>query len=113
LDLLRRRARHRRRHDDLPCWDSVACPSAGPDGHAEASELSARLREALGRLPSRQAEVFCLRFLNELSYEDIGRQLGMKPSAVGVALHRARGRLRALLKSPQMDVVDVQPEVSP
>ncbi|NLF33093.1 MAG: sigma-70 family RNA polymerase sigma factor [Planctomycetes bacterium] len=113
LDLLRRRVRHRRRHEELACWDGVACPSAGPERHAEAAELSARLRDALGKLPSRQAEIFCLRFLNELSYEDIARQLGMKPSAVGVALHRARRRLRGLLTPHEVDVVDVQPEVSP
>ena len=57
----------------------------------------ARLRKALAQLPTQQAEVFCLRSINDLSYREIAGQLDLKTSAVGVLLHRARSRLRELL----------------
>ena len=99
MDQLRRRLRHADRHDELADWSTVASPNPGPVEHAQADELSRRLRSALTELPDGQAEVFCLRCLNELSYREIARQLGIKPSAVGVLLHRARARLRQLLSA--------------
>jgi len=97
LDLLRRRARNINRQDDLAARQGTVCSPPGPVQHAEAMELSARLRQALAALPDRQAEVFSLRCLDEMSYRDIARQLGIRTSAVGVLLHRARSRLRELL----------------
>src|SRR5262249_10431273 len=45
--------------------------ATGPDGPEELAmerELRDRLREALGQLPAREAEVFCLRYFEDLSY---------------------------------------------
>lgn len=75
----------------------VPSPNPGPVGEAEAVELAAMLRRALADLPARQAEVFSLRELSGLSYEEIAEQLGIEVNAVGVLLHRARGRLRTFL----------------
>ena len=97
LDRLRHRIRDAARQDDLSDWSAVASPNPGPVQQAQAAELSARLRRAIAQLPDQQAEVFCLRYLNDLDYRQIGRQLGIKTSTVGVSLHRARRRLRELL----------------
>lgn len=75
----------------------VASSNPGPVEEAQAAELAARLRRALAELPDQQAEVFCLRCIEQRSYREIGQQLGLKTSAVGVLLYRARGRLRVLL----------------
>ncbi len=91
------RLRKRGREEGLADWSNVASANPGPVEEAQAAELSQRLRGALGKLPGKEAEVFCMRCLSELSYRDIGRQLGLKTSAVGVLLHRARGRLREVL----------------
>ena len=99
VDRLRRRRRDADRRDGVADWAAVPSPNPGPVEYAEAAELSARLRRALGELPDRQAEVFCLRCLDDLSYRDIARQLRIKTSAVGVLLHRARARLRELLSA--------------
>ncbi len=100
VDQLRRRLRNRSRHTELPDMASVVSPNPGPVAQAQAAELSERLRLALVSLPAQQAEVFCLRCMSEMSYRDIARQLGIKTSAVGVLLHRARLRLRNLLSVP-------------
>ncbi len=97
MDRLRQRARRSRQEESLADWSNVASANPGPADQAQAAELSQRLREALTKLPSQEAEVFSLRCLSELSYRDIARQLGLKTSAVGVLLHRARGRLRETL----------------
>ena len=109
LDALRKRIRRRNRETPV---DLSAVPSRnpGPEAQMQAAELSDRLRQALTALPDKQAEVFCLRFLNDLSYRRIAEQLDLGRSAVGVLLHRARGSLREAL-SPA--VSPASEEVSP
>ena len=97
MDRLRQRVRLSGREEGLADWSNVASANPGPVEEAQAAELSERLRGALAKLPRQEAEVFCMRCLSQLSYRDIARQLGLKTSAVGVLLHRARSRLRELL----------------
>ena len=81
-------------HSDV---DAASSCRPGPVELAAASELSERLRQALARLSQEQAEIFSLHALSGWSYEEIGRQLGMSSSNVGVTLYRARHRLGELL----------------
>jgi len=97
VDQLRRRYRGRGAIDESSDVDAAASPGPGPVELAVASELSERLRRALARLPEQQAETFCLHALSGWSYDEVGRQLGMSSSNVGVTVHRARQRLRELL----------------
>ncbi len=60
-------------------------------------ELAERLRVAVTQLPRREAEVFCWRFFEGLANEQIALALQIAPGAVGVALHKARTKLEALL----------------
>lgn len=96
LDLLRRRRRGGC-CTTLEDWSGVGACTADPSLSAEQAELAGRLRQALARLPDRQAEVFCLRTLQELSYREIAVQLEMSVPSVAVSLHRARHALRRLL----------------
>ena len=97
LDRLRGKVRYRSSHESLADMSMLAGDNPGPDARAQHAELTDRLREALAELPARQAQVFCLRCLDDMSYRAIARELDMKTSAVGTALHRARNRLRELL----------------
>jgi len=92
LDRLRRR-RIWQEPDGL-----IAPGCAGPERVAIARERTAMLRQALAELPSREAEVFAMRFFGEQSNQDIGEALGMSAGAVAVALHKAREKLQALVK---------------
>jgi RNA polymerase sigma-70 factor (ECF subfamily) len=75
--------------------------AAGVNGNPEAvaigRELAERLRQAVGELPHREASVFCLRYFEDLPNNRIAEILNIHPGAVGVALHKARARLEALL----------------
>ena len=73
--------------------------SVGPDRQVQDAELMESLRAAITKLPGQQGEVFCLRHLNGLSYEEIAEEMGMSVDGVGVSLHRAKARLRELLVS--------------
>lgn len=90
--------RLRERKNVLALDASVA--SADPNGPVEAAierELAERLRMAVTQLPAREAEVFCLRCFEGFSNEQIAAALRISTGAVGVALHKARTKLEALL----------------
>jgi RNA polymerase sigma-70 factor (ECF subfamily) len=61
------------------------------------AELAQRLRSALSDLSERQAEVFWLNVIEEMSYEEIASRLSLSIDYVGVLLHRARAKLRETL----------------
>ena len=94
IDLLRKR--FRRSDNSTASADLVAVPSKnpGPVQMAQQQELIARLRESLVQLPEVEAQVFCMRYLNDMSYRQIAKELGIKTGAAGVLLHRARAKLR-------------------
>lgn len=97
IDRLRQRLREAARRDDPADVAAVPAGGPGPETRAGNAELAARLLLSVSQLPSRQAEAFCLRFLSDLTYDEIAGELGIETNHVGVLLHRARSKLRALL----------------
>ena len=100
LDRLRRRYRRAAREGGSADWDDLRSDQPLPPQLAESSELSDRLREALSALPEKQAQAFCLFYLDGWDYQEIAAQLDGTVNAVGVLLHRARHRLREILGEP-------------
>jgi RNA polymerase sigma-70 factor (ECF subfamily) len=96
VDLLRARRRTVARTSPIDCGQVRDDGHSPLQGAAEA-ELAEEIRLALGRIPRQQAEVFCLHCVEDWSYQDIARRLGISISSVGVLIHRARQRLRGLL----------------
>ena len=96
IDQLRRRSRYARTAEPLDCAD-VPASTAGPAQQAQNNELAEALRQSLARLPAAEAEVFCLRCLNDMSYSQIAKQLGIKTTTAGVLLYRAKAKLRRSL----------------
>ena len=99
LDCLRRRHARANRHQNPADWAAVPSKNPGPVQQALGVELAEQLRQVLTQLPTEQAQAFCLRHLEDFSYRQIARQLGITTNAVGVLLHRARARLGQLLGS--------------
>jgi len=97
IDILRRRIRHR----SFVGEDNVYEPedtNPGPPVEVQRRELSFLLRKGIGTLPRLEAEVFSLRYFNDMSYRQISKELGLQPGTVGAFLHRARNKLRHYLK---------------
>ena len=91
IDRLRRR--FRRSHCEAVST-AVSSTNPGPAQMAQQQELVARLRELLTQLQPQETQVFCMRYLNDMSYRQIAKALGIKTNAAGVLLHRARAKLR-------------------
>jgi RNA polymerase sigma-70 factor (ECF subfamily) len=99
IDRLRQRSRQPRLGTDAADVAVVACNNPGPFQEVQRRDLAGKLREALGQLPPQEAEVFSLRYLSDMSYRQIGKELGIKTNTAGVMLHRARTKLRELMES--------------
>ncbi len=91
-----------RRRNSMASLNGLSLPALddSAEQHAIAAELAARLPEAISRLPEREAEVFCLRFFEDLSNQQIAHALELPPGAVAAALHKARAKLETLLHPP-------------
>jgi RNA polymerase sigma factor (sigma-70 family) len=67
-------------------------------------ERASLIREALARLPRRDAEILLLKYSEDRSYRELATQMGLSESAVEARLHRARKRLReALSQTPDQE----------
>ena len=73
-----------------------AAAKEAPEAAVAGRELEVRLRAALKKLSPREAEVFCSRFFEDLSYEEIAEVLGISAKATSTALAKARSRLQTL-----------------
>ncbi len=71
-----------------------------------AEERRSNVRQAVSRLPKRDAEILLLKYTENWSYHELADHLGISHSAVEARLHRARGRLRAELAA--LDVMSVE-----
>jgi RNA polymerase sigma-70 factor (ECF subfamily) len=60
-----------------------------------------QLRHALTKVTEQEAKVFVLRFVEELSYNDIAQQLALTSGNVGIILNRTRQKLARLLSHSQ------------
>jgi RNA polymerase sigma-70 factor (ECF subfamily) len=93
LDLMRRRKRARAVDLD-EVSEQLVDEDAGPERRRGSREIAVRVREALGRLSPRQAEIFSLRYLEGLGNLEIATMLGSSQTSIAVILHRARHRLQ-------------------
>jgi RNA polymerase sigma-70 factor (ECF subfamily) len=95
------RLRQRRKLLPLPLealtFEPASPAAEQPESIAIQHELADRLRLAIAKLPDREASVFSLHYLGEMSNCEIAETLEISTDAVGVALHKARNRLKELL----------------
>ena len=97
LDLLRRRKTAQT--EPLDSGAEVAGSDSGSSPEAEASsrELRRLLRLAISELPARAAEMFTLRYLEDLGNREIAAAMDTSQAVVAVTLHNARSRLKKRL----------------
>lgn len=85
---------HQPLDDDLPKLDE----SADTVALVERQEQRERVRRAVALLKPEFQQVVAMRYLEELDYPDIARQMGKKEGTVRVTLHRALQELRRQLQ---------------
>jgi len=94
IDQLRRRFRRSRPETNSANWVALQSTNPSPAESMQQKELTDGLRKSLSKLPPQEAQAFCLRYLNDMSYREIANELDIKTNAAGVLLHRARAKLR-------------------
>lgn len=92
-----RRRRQREGRPLEPGDDSVAAADR-PDGAYEQVERIQALERALERLTPEQREVFVMKHVEGLAYEEIGQLTGATVASLKMRMHRAYDRLRVLMK---------------
>ena len=100
IDELRRRKREQRLFEPLDEETQTREPAM--DLHSPLTQLLVEeerrvVRQALRGLPLRERTVVSLRYEAEMSYDEIGRAVGLPANHVGVLIHRAKVLLRSAL----------------
>lgn len=95
IDVLRRRRGIQLDPEVLDDMPDIG--EATPREEAERNEKLEMLRKGLAELPAQDAEMFSLKYFEEMSYEAIAGRYGIPVNRVGVRLHRARKRLIELM----------------
>jgi RNA polymerase sigma-70 factor (ECF subfamily) len=95
LDLMRRK----KTGEPLEAAAHVASTEAGvsPEGAIASKELARQLRQAIGELAPRAAEMFALRYLEEMSNREIAKLMGTSQAVVAVTLYQSRLKLKKRL----------------
>ncbi len=97
IDRLRKRCTTDPLPPEVPTFEQASPECQQPEAVAVERELANRLRWAVAELPDREASVFSLHYFGEMANTDIAETLGISADAVGVALHKARKKLKELL----------------
>lgn len=79
-----------------------ADPSPSPASCAISKDALKEVWNKVAELPAAQREVVALRYLDDLTTEEIGRATGRSRGAVRILLHRARTRLRGSLQGKDL-----------
>lgn len=102
LNLVRRRHRRRRLEMQL----HLRRTPGGHSGWAPPSDWSAEVWDALNHLPVRERTAIALRYVADLTTDEIADAMGIAPGTVGSTLHAARRRLASALGDRTEEVTD-------
>lgn len=81
--------------------DEANLPAEAADEEEFSAEDAARIHAALGQLPPEQREVLVLRFLEDMSYEQIAGVVGCQLGTVRSRIHYGKQALRRILEKDQ------------
>lgn len=99
-DYLRSRVRTRERIADMEDEDMAALADDSDSVEAIVIRQDAleRMRAAIQRLPQHKRDLLEMKYMQELSDEQIARKFGISPAGVRKRLSRLRTELRAMMK---------------
>jgi RNA polymerase sigma-70 factor (ECF subfamily) len=103
LDLLRRRKAAPAGPLEEAAELAAVGPASSPETAVSNTQLGNWLRLAISELPPRAAEVFSLRYVEELGNREIATLMGTSQAVVAVTLHHARAKLKKRLREMQQE----------
>jgi RNA polymerase sigma-70 factor (ECF subfamily) len=102
IDLLRRRSLEARKLSSQPKV-SEATDEAGPERHAEVSDLFHRASQAMARLPQRQRSVLELTYLGQRSTKEVAELMGIPRGTVKSRAHAGMAILQEAFRDGDDD----------
>jgi RNA polymerase sigma-70 factor (ECF subfamily) len=93
------RSRARKRTERLPDDFERPAPDADPAGQVALADELREIRRVVAAMPDDRRQVILLRFVDDLSTNEIAQVLDRSPGAVRVLLHRSLRELAARLES--------------
>lgn len=100
LTFLRKRQEEQELTLDDPDGYLMDCQEAAAD--FDGDEAQRVLNEALATLPAKQREVFCLRYFDEKSYEEISQITGTSVGALKASYHFAQEKIEKFVKKREL-----------
>ncbi len=97
LDLLRRRRAAASEPLEQAADVASAARGSSPEAEASGRQLGDLLRLAISELPERAAEMFTLRYLEEMDNAEVAAWMGTSKAVVAVTLHQTRSKLKKRL----------------
>jgi RNA polymerase sigma-70 factor, ECF subfamily len=91
------RSRARRRTEPLPDDFQRAAPNADPAPQVALADELREIRHAVAQMPDDRRQVILLRFVDDLSTNEIAQVLDRSPGAIRVLLHRSLRELASRL----------------
>lgn len=112
---------HRRRTHQRPAsnlhWDDAASAeliddAPGPEDRAETKELGDQVQQAISLLSPKLRAILALRYLEDMTYEDLAATLGLSLGTVKSRLARAHLALENLVRTrfPHLDLSAAAPD---
>lgn len=83
----------KRRQLPLEDADETLADTAGPDPQIDGDKASRLLHESLDSLPPRQRAVFCLRYFEEIPYQEIAAMLDVSEGSLKASYHHAARKI--------------------
>ena len=89
-----------RKRKKLPLEDAdeTLADSDGPEPQVDGDKASRLLFESLDTLPPRQRAVFCLRYFEEIPYQEIAAMLDVSEGALKASYHHAVKKISAFVQ---------------
>ncbi len=70
---------------------------ATPSEQYTATHIEHKLQQALAQLPDKQREVFCMRYYDEMPYQEMSKLLGTSEGALKASYHIAAKKIETFL----------------
>ncbi|HEY7847615.1 MAG TPA: RNA polymerase sigma factor, partial [Candidatus Limnocylindria bacterium] len=93
------RSRARKRTERLPDDFERPAPDADPAGQVALADELREIRRVVAQMPDDRRQVILLRFVDDLTTNEIAEVLDRSPGAVRVLLHRSLRELAARLSA--------------
>lgn len=98
LNFVRQKRRKQTNEIKINDENSYLVDNVAGDAYFDGDEVELKFQKAIASLPSKQRQVFLLRYYDELPYNDIAEMTGTSEGALKASYHHAVKKIKLFLK---------------